>query len=149
MITNNGGIHIARRLTTSSIEANKIRKIDGTYFNNTINIGSTYMSPYISQPDTSHSSSGVYLIIGSGNTDVSPTDYCLANAYDDSEVSSTGNVNASTGKITVTGTFINTSGGLITIRELGLCMFYRVSSTSYFSALFARVLVPERILENG
>ena len=150
MILMNGGNFIAKRILNQGIQLsnNELRDINGNWNSGWTVDASFELREYRATGSTA-GNSGVRLICGSGTSDISVNDYQLGNAYDDTEFTSTGSINASNGVFTITATFLNVSGVAKTITEIGVLWFWRYSSTSTAYYLLARMKVPERVVENG
>ena len=150
MLLMNGGNYIAKKIVDHNtlLPSNTLRDINGNWNGNWTLDNSAELVGYRPTGSTSNSS-GVSLICGSGTGDVTVSDYQLGNAYDDTEFTSTGSINASNGVLTITATFLNISGMSKTITEIGVLWHWKYSSSIINDFLLARVKVPERTVESG
>ena len=153
MLVLNGGNFMAHRVgnsQSSGMPINTVRNINGDWNSTGITTNDTnaVFSAYRPTGSTANSS-GVTMICGSGTSAVSKTDYQLGNAFDDTEFTSTGSINFTGGKLTITGTFVNVSGTDKTITEIGIIFHWKFSSSVSNDYLVARVLVPSRTVSAG
>lgn len=153
MLVLNGGNFMAHRIGDSQsggLPTNTMRNINGDWNLSSLTVNDTNAVFRQYRPTGSTTNdSGVTLICGSGTSAVSETDYQLGNAFDDTEFTSTGSINFSNGKLTITGTFINVSGMDKTITEIGVIFHWKFSTSMSNDYLIARVLVPSRTVGAG
>ena len=131
MIVLNGGNFMAHRIGDSQSDGmpiNSMRDVNGDWNSSslTVNGGSAVFNAYRPTGSTLNTS-GVTMVCGEGTGAVSETDYQLGNAFDDTEFTSTGELNFSGGKMTITATFINVSGMDKTITEIGIIFHWKIS----------------------
>lgn len=153
MVVLNGGNYMAHRMgdaQSGGMPANTIRDINGDWNSSGITVNDTNAVFNAYRPTGSTANvSGVTMICGEGTTAVSANDYQLGNAFDDTEFTSTGSINFSNGKLTITATFINISGMDKTITEIGVIFHWKFSGSVSNDYLVARVLVPSRTVGAG
>lgn len=153
MIVLNGGNFMAHRIGNSQsggMPINSMRDVNGDWNSSGLTVNDTNAIFNAYRPTGSTSNiSGVTMVCGEGTSAVSETDYQLGNAFDDTEFTSTGSLNFSNGKLTITATFINVSGMDKTITEIGVIFHWKISSSVAYNYLVARVLVPSRTVSAG
>lgn len=153
MVVLNGGNFIGCKITSSqtgNVPINTMRDINGDWNSSALqtNDSNAVFNTYRATGSTANAS-GVTMICGSGESAVSPNDYQLGNAFDDTEFTSTGSINFSSGKMTITATFINISGVDKTVSEIGIIFHWKYTSSVAYDYLIARILVPSRTVGAG
>lgn len=150
MITNNGMVAMSLLF-----EQNNSTGVNGTFTlldgtTNAPNYGESYLNANKGAV-TSQSSDGFSMILGNGVTAPSVNDYNLANVLEEGVDintilvcrSATRAISAR-GKVTFTYIFENTTNTSHVVREIGLIL-----KTHNYPVLFAREVVPERVITAG
>lgn len=140
MITTNGANILIAMILKDSVPANKVKDITGAVMTTSISITAlNFTRKYVPG-----SSSGVMMHFGSGTTDASNDDYCLADDLGITPATVTAGKNGN--KWYVNAILTNTGSSAITINEIGVTAGTQSNSKEY---LIARKVVPTRTVAVG
>ena len=107
-------------------------------------INIVYSSSYTSTTNKMYMRNGFTIFLGTGDTEATVNDYCLANSV---ELASTGGscTHLVNGVTTVQRTFVNNTENDVTIKEIGLYMF---AANSDSNALYPIILMGRKVLSS-